>query len=171
MDYTLCPSNFVISPCIVAGIVSGTIHSFAFGNSSVRALDCSGDISKYSSRSTLRDKQICVQPLLIFACLVSSIAQAIAPTRRPFGAGSVRATGSRAICECDLRGLYCVPNDSVLQPLQSCMPALYAVASFCQNSAVSCLHFVPNEPAPKPLHFACRNCVRFNPCCCYCPLP
>ena len=113
----------------------------AFGHSTVRAI----------FRSILRglhfvSHKFVLQPLLIFACLVSSNAQAIAPTRRPFGAGSVRASGSRALCDCDLRGLYCVPNDSVLQPLQSCMPALCAVASFCQNSAASCLYFVPNEP-------------------------
>ena len=149
MDYTLCPSNLCSSPCIVAGVVSGTRLPFAFGNSSVRALDCSGDISKYSSRITLCVKQIHAAAIA-YICVLGQLQRASnpmsAPTRRPLGAGSVRASGCRALCACDLRGLYCAPNDSVLQPLQSWMPALCAVASFRRNSAVSCLYFVPNEP-------------------------
>jgi hypothetical protein len=152
MDYTLCPSNFVIQPLhrlrasSAARCIPSLLEIQAFGQ------PISGDISQYSSRQVrglhFMNNEFVLQPLLLFACLVSSNAHAIAPTRRPFGAGCVRASGSRAICECDLRGLYCVPNVSVLQPLQSCMPAPCAVASFSQNSAVSCLHFVPTEPVP-----------------------
>jgi hypothetical protein len=146
----LCPSNFVIQPLHRLRVSSAArCISFAFGNSSVQATDFGRYFAVFfapSSRTTLVNIESVLQPLLLFACLVSSNAQAIAPTRRPLGAGSVRASGSRAICECDLRGLYCVPNDSVLQSLQSCMPALCAVASFCQFCAVPRLYFAPNVP-------------------------
>ena len=160
MDYTLCPSNFVIQPLHRCGHRQRHDTFLRFWKLKRSGTRLFGRYFEVFFADYTCDKQICVaklQPLLIFACLISSTAHAIAPTRRPFGAGCVRASGSRALCACDPRGLYCVPNVFVLQPSQSCLPAPCAVASFCQNSAVS--------PGVLPILCANRICALALPFC------